>query len=61
MFHLKGKLALNVTGPLIGMVEVEGITLPMLKPRLAPPLEGNPYMGIVMDRIGIGMIGMWAK
>jgi hypothetical protein len=57
MFHLKGKIALDVTRPLIGMVEVERIPLPMLKPRLGPPLEGNPDMGIVMDMIGIGMIG----
>jgi hypothetical protein len=36
MFHPNGKPTLDNVGPLIGMVEVEGIPLPMLKLRLDP-------------------------
>ena len=56
MFHPKGKPTPDNDRPLIGIV-VARIPLTMLKPRLGPPLEGNPDMGIVMDMIGIGMIG----
>jgi len=40
------------------MEEVEGIPLPMLKPRLFPPLEENPNMGIEVDEMGRGMLGI---
>jgi hypothetical protein len=57
MFHPKGKPTPDNVGPLIGMVEVEGIPPPMLKPRLDPPLEEDPDVGIKMDGMGIGMLG----
>jgi hypothetical protein len=36
MFHSKGKPTIDNVKMLIGMVEVEGIPLPTLKPRLNP-------------------------
>jgi hypothetical protein len=43
-------------GPLIGLVEVEGVPLPMLKPKLRPPLENNPEVGI--EGMGVGTLGI---
>jgi hypothetical protein len=40
------------------MVEVEGIPLPMMKPRLPPPLEEDPDLGIKIDGMGVGMLGI---
>jgi hypothetical protein len=38
---------------IIGMAEMEGIPPPMLKPRLGPPLEEDPDIGIVIDVMGV--------
>jgi hypothetical protein len=46
---------------LIGMVEVEGIPPPMMKPRLGPPLEEDPDVGITTDGMGVGMLGILTK
>jgi hypothetical protein len=43
------------------MVEVEGIPLPILKPRLNPPLDRDPIMGIVIDGMGMGMLDILAN
>jgi hypothetical protein len=59
MFHPKGKPALENIGPLIGMVEVEGIPPPMLQPKLDPPPEGHPGVGIITDGMGVEMLGIW--
>jgi hypothetical protein len=41
---------------LIGLVEVEGAPLPMLKPNLDPPLEKNLEVGV--EGMGFGMLGI---
>jgi hypothetical protein len=53
MFHPKGKLGPDNVVPLIGMVEVEGIPLPLMKPSIIPPLEEDPYVGIIINDMGI--------
>jgi len=40
------------------MEEVEEILFPMLKPRLGPTLEEDPDMGITINGIGVGMLGI---
>jgi hypothetical protein len=54
----EGKLALNIIDILVKMVEVEGILLPMPKPRLGPPLKTYSFVGIETDGMGVGMIGI---
>jgi hypothetical protein len=44
--------------PLIGLVEVEGIPPPMFKLRLDPPLEDDPNLGIKMEGMGVGTLGI---
>jgi hypothetical protein len=53
IFHIKGELVPDNTGPLIGMVEVEVIPPPTLKLKLSPPLEEDPKVGIGIDRMGV--------
>jgi hypothetical protein len=57
MFDPKGISTLENAKMLIGMVEVEGTPPPMLKPRLSPPPEEDPNVGIRMDGMGVGMLG----
>jgi len=57
MFHPKGKPTPDNVGSLKGMVEVEITPPPKLKPRLGPPLEKDPYVGIRMDGMGVGTLG----
>jgi hypothetical protein len=57
MFHPKGKPTPDDVGSLKGMVEVEITPPPKLKPRLGPPLEKYPYVGIRMDGMGVGTLG----
>jgi hypothetical protein len=39
------------------MVEVERILPPMLKPKLAPPLEEDPKVGVRIDGMGVETLG----
>jgi hypothetical protein len=57
IFHPNRKPTLDNSNPLIGMVEVEGVPLPMLKLRLGPPLEEDMNMDIKMDGMGVGTLG----
>jgi hypothetical protein len=43
---------------LIGMVEVERIPLPMMKPNISPTLEGDLSVGIITNEMGMGMLGI---
>jgi hypothetical protein len=54
---MKCDIVLYDTEPVIGMVEVEGIPLPVLKPRLEPPLEEYPKVGVGIDRMGVEALG----
>jgi hypothetical protein len=56
IFHPKGKPTPDDVGLLIGIVEVEGTPPPMMKPRLDPPTKEDPYVGIKMDGMGVGML-----
>jgi len=58
ILHPKGTPGPDDVGPLIGLVEVEGAPLPMLKPNLSPPLENNSKVGIDIEGTGVGMIGI---
>jgi hypothetical protein len=58
MLHQKGKIAPRGTKIIIGMVEVEIIPSPMLKPRLEPPMEEDPNVGIRMKGKGVGTLGI---
>jgi hypothetical protein len=42
---------------LIGMVEMEEIPPPILKPNLDPPLEEYPKVGIGIYMMGVEMLG----
>jgi hypothetical protein len=58
IFQSKGTPAHDDVGSLIVLLEVEGIPPPMLKPRISPHWKMIQVVGIIIEGMGVGTLGI---
>jgi hypothetical protein len=57
VFQSNRKPTFGIIGSPIGKLGVEEVPLPTAKKRIAPRLDGDPYVGITTDNMGVLMLG----